>query len=69
MFKLNFESNILITDNWIVFRNEQRIQEDQFNKKLETERNKAVAEKISLQNELRKTNEQLTAKKTQAEYA
>ena len=68
MFKLNFESNILITDNWIVFRNEQRIQEDQFNKKLETERNKAVADKISLQNELRKTSEALT-QKTQAVYA
>ena len=51
-----------------MFRNDQRIQVDQFNKTLAAERNKAAAEKTALQNELRKTSEQLTAQKTQAEY-
>ena len=49
------------------FRNEQRIQADHFNKTLETERNKAAAEKIALQDELRNKTEELTAQKTQSE--
>ena len=51
-----------------MFRNEQRIQVDQFNNSLVAERNKAAAEQTALQNELKKTSEQFTAQKTQAEY-
>ena len=56
---------LIITRITILFRNEQRIQVEQLNKTLAAERNKSAA----LQNELQKTSDQLTAQKTQAEYA
>ena len=62
---MNLDGPSLSFGNCIIFRNELRLQADQFNNTLDAERNNASAEKISLL----KTIEELTALKTQVEYA